>query len=246
MTETAPAGSPPTPLKSGFVAIREVPRPPEGLAQRFLAYAAANVSDVQGRQQTLHAAVKPLYSPMARVCGPAITVKARPGDNLMAMKAIEVAQPGDVIVISSDGEANLSVWGGIMSTMAVRRGIAGVVTDGVVRDLVQTRETGLPVWSTGRTPAAPTKDGPGQLNTPVTCGNVLVYPGDLVFGDEDGVVVIRRQEAAAVLERARARVEKERLWLEHIARDDFSLLVDSDEQLRARGCLVLARPDEAV
>jgi regulator of RNase E activity RraA len=162
----------------------------------------------------------------------------------MAMKAIAAARAGDVIVISSDGEANLSVWGGIMSSMAVRKGIAAVVTDGVVRDLVQTRDVGFAVWATGNTPAAPTKDGPGQLNTPITCGNVLVFPGDLIFADEDGVVVIRRQEAEAVLERARGRIERENGWLEGIARDDFSPLVDTDEQLRARGCRVVQRADE--
>jgi regulator of RNase E activity RraA len=232
------------PLKPGFVAVMEIERPQAGLAERFLAYSAANVSDVQGRQQTMHASIKSLYTPMPKVCGPAITVKARPGDNLMAMKAIEAAQPGDVIVISSDGEANLSVWGGIMSSMAVRKGIAAVVTDGVVRDLVQTREVGFSVWATGNTPAAPTKDGPGQLNTPITCGNVLVYPGDLIFADEDGVVVIRRQEAEAVLERAEGRIQREQGWLESIARDDFSPLVDTDEQLRARGCLVVRRADD--
>jgi regulator of RNase E activity RraA len=230
--------------KPGFVAVIEIERPRAGLAERFLTYSAANVSDVQGRQQTMHASIKSLYTPMPNVCGPAITVKARPGDNLMAMKAIEAAQPGDVIVISSDGEANLSVWGGIMSTMAVRKGIAAVVTDGVVRDLVQTRDAGFPVWATGNTPAAPTKDGPGQLNTLITCGNVLVYPGDLIFADEDGVVVIRRQEGEAVLQRAQGRVERERGWLDSIARDDFGLLVDTDEQLRARGCLVVQRADE--
>ncbi len=229
------------PVKPGFVVVRNIERPAAGLAQRFLAYSAANVSDIQGRHQTMHSSIKSLYTPMPKVCGAAITVKARPGDNLMAMKAIELAQPGDVIVISSDGESNLSVWGGIMSTMARRRGIAALVTDGVVRDTVQTRETGLPVWCTGTTPAGPTKDGPGQLNTPVTCGNVLVFPGDLVFADEDGVVVIRRSEVEEVLERAKGRIEREDAWLERIAQDDFSPLVDTDEQLRARGCLVIDR-----
>jgi regulator of RNase E activity RraA len=234
----------PVATRPGFVAVLEIERPPAGIAERFLAYSAANVSDVQGRHQTMHASINSLYTPMPKVCGPAITVKARPGDNLMAMKAIEAAQPGDVIVISSDGEANLSVWGGIMSTMAVHKGIAAVVTDGVVRDLVQTRDVGFPVWATGNTPAAPTKDGPGQLNTPITCGNVLVFPGDLILADEDGVVVIRRQEVDAVLDRAKGRIERENGWLERIARDDFSPLVDTDEQLRARGCLVVRRADE--
>src|SRR5947209_3286589 len=83
---------------------------------------------------------------------------------------------------------------------------------------------GLAVWATGLTPAGPTKDGPGQLNTPITCGNVIVHPGDIVLADEDGVVVVPRREAAAVLERAQARVEREAGWLEHIARDDYGVL----------------------
>jgi regulator of RNase E activity RraA len=236
MTRNAPAT---VPLKPGFVVVRQIERPAAGLAERFRAYSTANVSDIQGRHQTMHSSLKPLYAPMPKVCGPAITVKARPGDNLMAMKALELAERGDVIVISSDGESNLSVWGGIMSTMARRRGIAAVVTDGVVRDTVQTRETELPVWCTGTTPAGPTKDGPGQLNLPITCGSVVVFPGDLIFADEDGVVVIRRAEVEEVLERAKARIDRENGWLERIAQDDFSPLVDTDEQLRARGCLVL-------
>jgi len=157
---------------------------------------------------------------------------------MMAMKAIEEAEPGDVLVISSDGEANLSVWGGIMSTMALRRGIAGVVTDGLVRDVAQTRSVGFPVFATGLTPAGPTKDGPGQINTTIACGNVVVRPGDIVLGDEDGVAVIPREDAAEVLEAVRARQAKERMWLEHIARDDFSLLVNTDEDLAARGCRI--------
>lgn len=240
---TIQSSSPSVPLKPGFVAVLDIERPPAGFAERFLPYATANVSDVQGRHQTMHASIKPLYSPMPKVCGPAVTVKARPGDNLMAMKAIGAARPGDVIVISSDGEANLSVWGGIMSAMAGRKNIAAMITDGVVRDLVQTRDVGFPMWCTGTTPAGPTKEGPGQLNTPVSCGNVPVHPGDLIFADEDGVVVIRRQEASAVLERTQRRIEKEQGWLEHIARDEYGVLVDSDEQLRARGCLILPHAD---
>jgi regulator of RNase E activity RraA len=223
-------------LRPGFVLVRRAARPDPALIGAFRDIPAAIVSDSQGRQLTLHHSVKPIYHPMARLIGPALTVKARPGDNMMAMKAIEEAQPGDVLVISSDGESNLSVWGGVMATMAVRRKIAGVVTDGLVRDVAQIRKTGLPVFATGLTPAAPTKDGPGQLNTVIACGNVVVQPGDIVLGDEDGVVIVPYGEAARVLEVVRARQAREQMWLEHIARDDFSPLVDTDDTLTARGC----------
>jgi regulator of RNase E activity RraA len=243
-----PAGGPPpepdrtgktqtaAPPRPGFILVRGAARTESSLINAFRDVPAALVSDSQGRQLTLHHSVKPIYQPMPRLLGPALTVKARPGDNMMAMKAIEEARPGDVLVISSDGESNLSVWGGIMATMAVRRKIAGVVTDGLVRDVAQIRTTGLPVFATGLTPAAPTKDGPGQLNSVLACGNVVVHPGDIVIGDEDGVVIVPPAEAPGVLEMVRSRQAREQMWLEHIGRDDFSLLVDTDETFRTRGC----------
>lgn len=226
--------------RPGYVLRRHIVRADRALVEGFRDVPAANVSDVQGRQLTMHHAVKPIYRPMPQLLGTAVTVKARPGDNLMAMKAIDEARPGDVLVISSDGEANLSVWGGIMATMAARRGISGVVTDGLVRDVAQTRSVGLVVFATGLTPAGPTKDGPGQINTVIACGNVVVRPGDIVLGDEDGVVVVPREDAAAVLEAVRDRQAKERMWLEHIARDDYSLLVNTDADLAARGCWIVS------
>jgi regulator of RNase E activity RraA len=229
------------PLKPGFRLVKGIQRPSADLVAQIGQFPSANVSDVQGRQLTMSSAVRPLSFPNARIAGPAVTVKARPGDNLMAMKAIDLAQPGDVIIISSDGEANLSVWGGIMATMAVRRGIAAVVTDGIVRDIEQVRRAGLPIWATGLTPAGPTKLGPGQINLPVSCGGVIVNPGDVVLADADGVVVVPQSELEAVIGRAHVRVRKEQGWLERIAQDDYSVLVDSDEALRALGCEIMER-----
>lgn len=227
-----------TTLKPGFTVIKVIERPDPSLIVQFAGLVAANISDVQGRQNTLDARIKPIYQPMPRLCGPAITVKTRPGDNLVPFKAIEVAQPGDVIVIAGAYDPNYTVWGGIMSAMAKSKGIAGVVTDGLVRDVEQTQEVGFPVFATGLTPCGPTKDGVGQLNLPISCGGVVVFPGDIVVGDGDGVVVVRRAEAAEVLQRTHARVALEQSWLERIARGEL-FLMDSDEELRARGCEVI-------
>lgn len=216
--------------------VRGMVRPDFALLNAFRDIPVAVVSDSQGRHLTLYHAVKPIYHPMSRLIGPALTVKARPGDNMMATKAIEEAQPGDVLVMSSDGESNLSIWGGVMATMAVRRGIAGVVTDGLVRDVAQIRRTGLPVFATGLTPAAPTKHGPGQINTVIACGNVVVQPGDIVLGDEDGVVIVPHDAATRVVEVVRTRQAHEQMWLEHIERGDFSPLIDTDETLLSQGC----------
>lgn len=225
-------------VKPGFKIVKSFQRPSPELIARFRGLAAANISDVQGRQNTLDARVKPIYTPTPPLCGPALTVKARTGDNLVAFKAIELAKPGDIIVISGGFDFNYSLWGGVMSAMAAQNGIAGVVTDGLVRDVAQTRNVGLPVFAIGLTPNGPTKEGVGQINTPISCGGVVINPGDIVVGDEDGVVVVRQDEAEAVLQRVHARIALEQSWFERIARGEL-FLMDSDEELRTRGAEVL-------
>lgn len=224
--------------KPGFTIVKSIDRAGKEIVEKFRGLASANISDVQGKHNTFDARVKPIYAPMEPLCGTAITVKARPGDNLLATKAIHMAQPGDVIVISGGFDMNLTVWGGVMSTMAKKKGIAGVVTDGLVRDVAETREVGLPVFSIGLTPVGPTKEGAGQINLPISCGGVIVNPGDIIVGDEDGVVVVRKEDAEAVLERTHARMELEKSWMEQIARGE-SILEDSDDDLRARGAEII-------
>ena len=227
-----------TPLRPGFKVVKSIDRPDPVLVSQFQELVAANISDVQGRQNTMDARIKPIYHPMPVLCGPAVTVKARPGDNLVAFKSIEVARPGDVIVIAGANDMNYTVWGGIMSSMAKKKGIAGVVTDGLVRDVQQTKDVGFAVFAIGLTPSGPTKDGVGQINLPISCGGVVVFPGDIIVGDSDGVVVVRKDEATDVLGRTRARVALERTWLDRIARGEL-FLMDSDDELRARGCEVV-------
>lgn len=217
--------------KPGFKIIKSFERPDPGMIDAFRALPAANVSDAQGKQGTMDARVSPVYSPMPALCGPALTVKARPGDNLTPFKAIELAQPGDVIVISGSFEMVYSLWGGVMSAMAKKKGIAGVVTDGLVRDVAQTREVGLPMFAIGLTPSGPSKNGVGQINTPIACGNVLVSPGDIIVADEDGVVVVPKDEASEVLENTRARARLEETWFERIERGELFLMETDDELL---------------
>lgn len=224
-----------TATRPGFIVVKSIERADKALVRQFRDLVPANISDVQGRQNTMDARVKPIYAPMTKLCGPAVTVKARPGDNLVSFKAIELARPGDVIVISGAFDMAYSLWGGVMSAMAKAKGIAGLVTDGLVRDVAQTRDVDFPVFAIGLTPTGPTKEGVGQLNTAISCGGVIVNPGDIIVGDEDGVVVVQKETAAAVLERTHARVALEQSWFERIARGDL-FLMDSDDELRARGC----------
>jgi len=226
------------PPRPGFTIVKSIERADAGLVEQFKGLAAANISDVQGKQNTFDARVKPAYLPIAHLCGTAITVKARPGDNLLATKAIHMAQAGDVIVIAGGFDMNLSVWGGVMSAIAKAKGIAGVVTDGLVRDVAETRQADLPVFSIGLTPVGPTKEGGGQINVPISCGGVIVNPGDIIVGDEDGVVVVRKEDAASVLERTRARMALESAWFAQIANGD-TILEDSDDYMRERGADII-------
>ena len=150
------------------------------------------------------------------------------------MKAIGLAVPGDVIVVSGGFDVNYSVWGGIMSTMAKRRGIAGVLTDGLVRDAEQTRTAGLTVFAAGLTPVGPSKDGRGQIGLPISCGGTIIHPGDIVVGDTDGVVVVPPHEAEAVLARAHDRVALEDSWLADIEQDKYMLIETDDELVCSR------------
>ncbi len=219
-------------IKPGFKIVKSFERADPAIVEKFKGLAAANISDVQGRQNTFHARIKPIYQPMRHLCGTALTVKARPGDNLLVTKGIHMAQPGDILVISSEYEESLTVWGGVMATMAAAKGIAGVVTDGVVRDIAECKAADLPVYSIGVAPVGPTKNGVGQINTTISCGGVIVHPGDIIVGDEDGVVVVYKEEAEAVLERTHARMEVERQWMEQIATGGTILDV-TDDELRA-------------
>ena len=170
----------------------------------------------------------------------AFTVKTRPVDNLVVWKALQLAAPGDVIVIATGGHVSHSTWGDLTSRVAAARGIAAMVTDGAVRDVADIDQVGLPVFAAAVTPNSPHKDGPGELNVPIACGGQVVHPGDILVGDGDGVVVVPRDDAAAALqELARIRAyEAQRL--EAIARGDL-FPGGLDQALRERGGVLVTQ-----
>jgi regulator of RNase E activity RraA len=177
-----------------------------------------------------------------RVAGPAVTVRVPPGDNLMVWKALEIAQPGDVLAIETRGYTSVAVWGDITSLIAQQRGLAGIVTDGAVRDLAGILEVGLPVYYSGvTTPNGALKDGPGEVNVPIAVGNVAVLPGDVLVGDAGGVVVIPGRDAEEVLERARQMAENEARKIAQIRGGDVSAPW-LEPVLQAKGCFVTAGP----
>lgn len=133
--------------------------------------------------------------------GPACTVKVYPGDNLMVHKALDIAKPGDIVVVDAGASSMNGIVGDLVSTKAYHRGIAAFVIDGLIRDIPGIKEVDLPVYARGTTPIGPLHRGPGEINYPVSCGGIVVNPGDIICGDENGVTVVRKDFAEELLER---------------------------------------------
>ena len=174
----------------------------------FARLSPTTLADVLGRAQVMDSGIRPLWPGMPRVAGPAYPVRCPPGDNLMLHAAIYRAAPGAVIVVEA-GDCDYAVAGGNVCLVAQRRGIAAFVVDGVIRDLAEIREHGFPVFARGIIPIPGAKDAIGVLNGPVSCGGVLVQPGDMVVADEEGIVVAPAGRAAEILQAAEARAAKE-------------------------------------
>lgn len=182
-------------------------------------FQAAILADVAGRRGTMHARVAPVHERM-KLAGPAFTVEVRPGDNLMVHAAIALAQPGDILVIDGKGDQTAALMGTLMLSACKQRGLGGVIVDGAIRDKLELLELGFPVFSAGFNPAGPTKFVPGRINHPISCAGAPVFPGDLVVGDADGVVVIERAKAPAMMALAVKKVADEAARIESIARGD--------------------------
>ena len=178
-------------------------------------YAASILADVAGRRGAMHGRIAPL-SPTMRLCGPAFTIEVRPGDNLMIHAAINMAKPGDVLVIDGKADQMCALMGSIMLNACKKVGIAGVVIDAAVRDTEELRELGLPVYAVGASPNGPTKGVSGRINWPISCGGIAVYPGDLIVGDADGITVIEREKAESLLDLAAKKVADERARINDI------------------------------
>ncbi|MPT05984.1 MAG: RraA family protein [Delftia sp.] len=183
--------------------------PKADVVQAFKAIPVAAIGDAMSRNvgaiglRQYHARLE------AVLCGPAVTVRVRPGDNLMIHKALMMVQPGDVLVIDGGGDVSQALVGGLMRTTCLARGLGGLVIDGAIRDLCEWAQDGMPIFARGHTHRGPSKDGPGEINVPVACAGLAVLPGDLIVGDADGVIAVPAAEAAEVLRRSQAHLARE-------------------------------------
>lgn len=195
--------------KIGFRYIEDIERADPEIIQRAHNYAAANLSDGMNKFYTMDYQIKQMYD-SPKMVGSAVTVKVRSGDNLMLHKALGLIKPGDVLVVETQSGNSYAVAGELMVRCMKEIGLAGMVVDGTVRDLDECRKLGLPIFARGTVCGAGDKMGPGEVNFPVSCGGVVVMPGDIVVGDKDGVVVIPKDDAIDVFSAADKKLASEK------------------------------------
>lgn len=172
-----------------------------GWVSRFADLPVANVSDVMARLQGGMASLRPCYSGTG-MAGAALTVRTRPGDNLMVHKALDLADPGDVVVVDAGGDLSNAIIGELMVAHAVYRRLGGIVINGAIRDSTELRAGDFPVFAAGITHRGPYKDGPGEINVPIAIGSMVIEPGDLICGDGDGLVAVPIDKVQTVYEAA--------------------------------------------
>lgn len=178
-------------------------RPDPKVVEMFRGLPSSNINDEMNRLYCMHDYIRLLNPAKARpLLGVALTVKAPIGDNLFFHQALDMAQAGDILVVDGASGCNRSLAGEIMMRFAAKKGLAGIVVDGCLRDLDGIELLDMPIYAKGVTPQGPWKFGPGEVNVPVACGGQVVFPGDILVGDKDGIVVVRRQDAEAVAEAA--------------------------------------------
>jgi 4-hydroxy-4-methyl-2-oxoglutarate aldolase len=215
--------------------ITKILRPPQSLIREMADFDPATVHEASGGKGALSSAIKPLDF-RSSLCGPAITIACRPGDNLMLHKAIYVAEPGDVLVATVGEYAEAGPWGEIMAWAAQVRGVAGLIIDGSVRDAGAITKLQFPVFSRSLCIKGTTKECLGLINHPINIGGVTIRPGDLVLGDADGVVAVAREDVVDVLARSKARREKEEKVKEELKKGRSTLeIFGFDKILQAKG-----------
>ncbi|RDS87206.1 RraA family protein [Pseudomonas fluorescens] len=203
-------------MSIGFRVLKQQRKVAAEWVERYRTMPVANISDSMNRMTAGGAALQPMHHQGVLV-GPALTVKARPGDNLMLHYALDIAQPGDVIVVDAGGDLSNALIGEMMVAYAIKKGVAGIVINGAIRDAASIGAGDFPVFAAGITHRGPYKDGPGEVNVPIALAGMVIEPGDLVIGDEDGLLCVPFDQVGEVYDRAYAKHAAEQKQLEQIA-----------------------------
>lgn len=225
----------------GFRIIEDFPRPAAHLVEGLAEFAVADVSDLMNRLYAVSSEIRPFSDPRLRLIGPAFTVKVFPGDNLMVHKSLDLAKPGDVLVVDASASTNNAVLGDTIAIKSRHRGIAGFVIDGLVRDIEGIRAIeDFPVFARGVSPIGPLHRGPGEINYPVAIGGIVVHPGDLVLAEDGGIVVVPYHSIEEILVALRVKRPSMQRYLGEVAAGRFSNAW-VDEVLSANGLVLKPR-----
>ena len=218
----------------GFRILKRTRKIGTEVVERFARLPVANVSDSMSRLTAGGARLRPMHG-SGGLAGPALTVKTAPGDNLMVHKAIALAEPGDVIVVDAGGDLTNAITGEMMLMQMVKRGVAGLVINGAIRDAGFIRSQTFPVFAAGVTHRGPYKNGPGEINVAIAIDGMVIEPGDLIIGDDDGLLCVPFDQTEAVFRAAAAKFEAEQKQMANIeaGTHDASWV---DKQLRELKC----------
>lgn len=218
------------------VIVKNIDRPDRGLVESFAKIGIATIHESMGKEMNtvMHHSIRPIRNGM-KLLGAAVTVDSFPADNLTLHVGMTLCKKGDVLVVNGHGIPGV-MFGAQMAFQCIQHGVAGIVVDGAVRDSEELVAMGFPTFAKIISPLGSAKSTPGSVNVPVQCGGVLVNPGDIIVGDDDGVVVIPRTIAAETLERSKVRLTKEEKAKQEYARGKTSMELNEFEKiLKARG-----------
>jgi len=220
----------------GFRVYATVVRPEPTLLERFADLRTPDISDAMNRAGTMDNGIQPAYRPIGRVIGPAVTVSVPTGAFNVIKAGMQQTRRGDVLVINARGSLRGALIGGNVCRGLLHRGLAGVVMDGAVRDVMEIQEDGLPVYARGVSAMMGPIDGPGEVNVPIACGHVVVHPGDIVVADPDGIVAVRAADAAQVADETNALLRRHAGVQDVLRRGEVTNIANIERALREQGC----------
>ena len=202
--------------------VRNIHRPDAKVVRALGELGVATVHEAQGRKGLLRPYMRPIHAG-ARIAGPAVTVSSQPGDNLMIHASIEVCRPGDVLVVTTTSESTDGMFGELLGVSCQAHGVIGLIVDAGVRDTAELTAMRFPVWAKAISAQGTVKATAGSVNVPVVCAGAMVKPGDVIVADDDGVVVVAREDAADVARLGQQRVTKEEKTRERLRKGELGL-----------------------